>query len=56
MVNVQDIIGRDIEEDTEFAQMPDWELVCSALITGIHGLRSSKHVCYLLLGQVVILS
>ena len=56
MVNVQNIVCRYVEEYTEFAQMPYWQLVCAAFISCIHGLRSSKHVRYLLLGQVVVLS
>ena len=56
MVNVQNIVCRYVEEYTELAQMPYWQLVCAAFISCIHGLRSSKHVRYLLLGQVVVLS
>ena len=52
--NIKKKVGRYIVELAESNKMPYGKFICPAFITGIHSLRSTKDLCKLDLGQIVV--
>lgn len=52
---VQKIVGRHIVKTAKGDEVVNGHLIGASLIPGIHGLRGTENLSYLLLSQVIVL-